>query len=500
MASLCQSASAVPAEVFINQLVQDYNGTSKFPGISTNPPGLSVDVAIVPRSQSEVVFQTIPTVPEPSYASFGLESLPTDKAFGEELNLGGSNRLLESVDVAMVNVAKASNWPTLAAENPEGYLHPLTIIVYSINGSDLTLLAQQTQQTLIPWRPAALDDGSEYPFGGIGFNVRFDFNETVTLTGTIAVLVAYNTASSGFAPIGLPGPYNDLKVALQDSPPTLGSDVDETRMLRFVTGISKSKAFGTSAPLFTVRTFPANPAPGTPLDAGRYRVSATLTESGYEGSARANFQVTPLAAEVSFATLRQVAEGTPKPVAFTTIPPGLPAHLVYARRSGPPLERGLYPVFVTLSSVNYAGKSSATLRLGYSYDTWIAEKVALGDVPPALAGKSHDPDLDGHTNFTEYLSSTNPSTFTPGSPELLALTRDGNAFKVAFSRNNEAIDLDYQLQVTADFTDPSSWTNLTFPTASTAPFTAQDEIEVVYPLSPSAPSEFFRLKFTTQGF
>ena len=40
--------------------------------------------------------------------SYGLEALTTDKAFGEEMDLGGSNRFLESVEVAMVNNAKAT--------------------------------------------------------------------------------------------------------------------------------------------------------------------------------------------------------------------------------------------------------------------------------------------------------------------------------------------------------------------------------------------------------
>ena len=495
--ALCQFASAVPAEVFINQRVQDYDGELKFPGISTNPPGLAVEVLIVPRSQSEVVFQTIPAMPEPSYSHYGLEALTNDNAFGEEMDLGGSNRFLESIEVAMVNNAKATSWSTLAGENSAGYLHPLSIIVYQVEGDSLTLLAQKTQQTLIPWLPSALDDGSEYPYGGIGFNARFDFDDTVELSGRIAVLVAYNTESSGFNPVGQSGPHNSLNVAVTDDTPLVGSDVDETGMLRFRSGVfTRSQAFGALAPIFTVRTLPANPSSGTPLDAGGYRVSATITADGYEGESVDTLNVTPLEASVSLSDMQQVSDGTPKSVSVTTVPSGLSANVVYARRSGPPVERGLYPVFVTLPPGNYAGKSSGTMRLGSSYESWIAEKVAEGSVPPTLADASHDPDLDGRTNFVEYLMNTNPGVNAAGNPPLLDFTSDGGQVILNVLRNNEVIGASYQLQVTDDLNDPDAWTNLTTP-SGTDPSLTTEQVVVNSPFSPLITSEFFRLKVTT---
>jgi hypothetical protein len=500
---LSQLASAVPAEVFMNQLVQEYDGNPKFPNFSTDPPGLSLEVTIFPRSQSEVVFQTIPIIPEPSYASFGIEGLAkigqADKALGEEIDLGGSNRFLESIAVTLVNSAQAADWPTLAAENPAGYPHPLTLIVYRVEGNSLTLLAQKTQQTLIPWRPATLDDGSEYPFGGIGMNVRFDINETVALSGRIAVLVAYNTESGGFAPIGQAGPYNSLNLALANKTPLVGADVDETKMLRILVGNSPSRSgiFEAQSPLFTVRAFPATPAPGTPLEAGRYRVSATVSTPGFEGESVDTLQLTPLEAAVSLSNLRQVATGTSKSVTVTTDPLSLSANVVFARRSSPPVAPGVYPVFVSLAPGNYAGAFSGTLRLGYTYASWIAEKVADGSVLPALAERSHDPDLDGRSNFREYLLATNPGLADAGSPSLLHLTKATNLVKLGFLRNNEAFDVTYQLQETTDLSDPSAWSNLVDPPESMDPFQMTEQIVVDSPLSPLSPSKFFRLKIIT---
>ena len=99
---LSHFASAAPASIYFNQLSQEYNGTPKFPNISTDPPGLSLNISITPRSQSEVVFSTLPVVPEPSYQSYGIDGT-TNKALGDEVVLGGSNRFLESIEISMVN-------------------------------------------------------------------------------------------------------------------------------------------------------------------------------------------------------------------------------------------------------------------------------------------------------------------------------------------------------------------------------------------------------------
>lgn len=123
MTLLSQASGDEAAAVYLNQLEQEYNGTPKFPNISTDPPGLAVDISITPRSQSETVFQTIPAVLLPSYASYGINGTP-NKALGDEVNLGGSKRILESIEVSMVSWSKAADWPALAGKNPPRYPPP----------------------------------------------------------------------------------------------------------------------------------------------------------------------------------------------------------------------------------------------------------------------------------------------------------------------------------------------------------------------------------------
>ena len=70
---------------------------------------------------------------------------------------------------------------------------------------------------------------------------------------------------------------------------------------------------------------------------------------------------------------------------------------------------------------------------------------------------------------------------------------------MAFDRNNEVIDVDYELQGTTDLSDPNMWSAIAIPPEGTLPFVTQERIEVDVPLSPGASSGFFRLKYTFPG-
>ena len=104
------------------------------------------------------------------------ESILSDPVQDEKTRDASIQRL-ESVEAVLVNWARAESYPTLAAANPDGYLHPLTFSIYRVIGQDLFLLAEETREFLIPWRPATLDDGGEYLFGGTTLRARFDFLE-----------------------------------------------------------------------------------------------------------------------------------------------------------------------------------------------------------------------------------------------------------------------------------------------------------------------------------
>ncbi|MEN8680721.1 MAG: hypothetical protein ABF391_11810, partial [Akkermansiaceae bacterium] len=222
---------AMEVDVTFSGLAQDYDGSLKTPAVATDPPGVQVALDYFPRGQAEEVFRRIPVVDQPSYASYGLNGT-NDRALGDVVDLGGVNRHLESVEVALVSWSRAANWPGLFAENGEGYFHPLTLTIFRVVGEDLFLLEQVTEEFLVPWRPATLDDGGEYPFGGKSFRARFDFSGDRVLSGKLALLISYNTGNGGFEPLGVTGPYDSLNVALSDLAVAVGSDDDPTRMVR----------------------------------------------------------------------------------------------------------------------------------------------------------------------------------------------------------------------------------------------------------------------------
>ncbi|MGC6457399.1 MAG: MBG domain-containing protein [Akkermansiaceae bacterium] len=487
--AICAPVGA--AEVTLGHLVQEYDGTSRTPSVTTDPSGLEVSLEFFPRSQAEEIYRRAPIVPQPSHPSYGLNGT-NDKSLGDVINLSGTNRRLESVEAVLVNWARAESYPTLAAANPDGYLHPLTFSIYRVIGQDLFLLAEETREFLIPWRPATLDDGGEYPFGGATFRARFDFLEEITVSGQLALLISYNTANGGRSPLGVPGPYDSLNVALSNRPVDVGSDDDPGRVVRELSGLGQSAAFGSLAPMFIVRAFPEDPVAGDPIDAGGYLVEANVTSGGESGQAIANFEIQPQPVELTLTGLKQVADGSPKSVGISSDPSGVPFEVVFANRDEPPTERGLYPVFVRLADGNYEGAVSGVMRLGYSFQTWIDESgVAAG-----LRGPEDDPDDDGWSNFDEYRAATHPDDGGDFPMPLFQLIKSGEGALAEFVRNNEAADLEYFLEASEDLGESSSWQQIALPREPTNPFVPSEILSIPLEFVPGE-RRFFRLRCST---
>ena len=360
---------AAEADLSWTGLSQEYDGQEKNPVVTTEPPNLDVTLEYFPRSNSEVLFRRVPEIDQPSYPSYGLNGR-VDIGLGDLVDLEIDNQRLESVDVAMVNFAQAASWPQLAAENSVGYFHPLTLTIYRVLGDDLFLVTEKTQDVLIPWRPATLDDGGEYPFGGRAVRARFNFTEEKFLAGNLALVISYNTNQGGPAPLGVVGPYDSLNVALNDDTPLVGSDDNPSRVVRqTASSIYQSGAFGAMAPMFVVRGFPASPATGQPIEAGGYLVRATVDDGDFIAEAWENFEIIPQEVELELLGIRQVADGSPKTIEVAEIPDGASVDVVFAKRDDLPVEEGLYPFFVRLSGGNYSGSRSGVMRLVADGDT-----------------------------------------------------------------------------------------------------------------------------------
>ena len=202
--------------------------------------------AVSPAAASaSVVYNALPTVLPPNAPSQPFQAQQTFE-FGDYVHLGGTDRNLTQVTVAMSNWALESTPANVdyCTNNPTkcyagGYIHPITINIYSsslgVNGVPDTLLATKTQDIQIPWRPVAdptCPNGTAWRAGdnncynGFAFNAVFDLTSlNVVLPSDIIVSLAYNTQSYGTAPIGVDGPYNSLNVLVPENQAvSVGSD------------------------------------------------------------------------------------------------------------------------------------------------------------------------------------------------------------------------------------------------------------------------------------
>ena len=79
-------AFAAEADLSWTNLSQEYDGHEKSPVVTTEPPNLEVTLEYFPRSNSEVLFQRIPEVDQPSYPSYGLNG-KVDTGLGDLVDL-----------------------------------------------------------------------------------------------------------------------------------------------------------------------------------------------------------------------------------------------------------------------------------------------------------------------------------------------------------------------------------------------------------------------------
>ena len=191
----------------------------------------------------DVVYDAIgPTVPSnvPS-VSFAAESI---NEFGDLVTLAPGPRELTTVSVLMSSQAcEAGSGATCDTTEDATFDHPLTITLYNVAGTPAaptvgSVIATLTDTFTIPFRPSADPTNCTGPNAGRWFDgttcltgiavvVDFAFPAGIILPDTLIWGIAYNTATTGRAPIGTPGPYDSLNVGALTVNPTVGTDVDE---------------------------------------------------------------------------------------------------------------------------------------------------------------------------------------------------------------------------------------------------------------------------------
>lgn len=197
-----------------------------------------VNAAQAAPPAATTVYDATPSPLPPNVPSVGFQATSTSE-FGDSVHLSGTDRVLNKVTVTMSDWALFSDYTSDSrySGNATTWSHPITVNVYSsslgANGAPDELLATQTENVTIPWRPEAdpacgtgwkASDGQCY--NGIAFNAVFDLSSpSVTLPNDVIVGIVYNTQSYGAAPMDVSGPYSSLNVGVPTGgTATVGTD------------------------------------------------------------------------------------------------------------------------------------------------------------------------------------------------------------------------------------------------------------------------------------
>ncbi len=501
------SLSAI--EVTLDGLARVYDGSPQAPVPTSDPAGLPVeltyrDLTNPQPPQSAVVFDNMAATLALSYSSVSFSSNRMC-GMGNYLRLSGSAREIESVDVAMVTWAPAADFPILAALNPAGYTHPITLTLYQVtDAGQLIYLKEVTRQVLVPWRPTTLANGSSYPYNGFAFKAQFDFPGGTALPEKVIAMVSYDTANAGFYPIGLPGPYDQLNVALTSAPPAVGSDADPGAFLRIgfqlLTPVGEwsypNTTLGNKVPIMRVHALTTR-SNVPPQGAGNYEVTATISDSIYKTKVLGNLTIAKALATVTTVDSETFYSGSPVTAAVVTSPAGLAVDVRYNDAANPPAAVGTYQIAATVTDPNYTGQAAGTLTISPSVRSWIEDRVASGEIPAGMAGNGDDPDGDGISNLLEYAFNADPANGAltdAAGPLLPHLEADGSGRKFVYRVNLDAGDLDYGIECGAALS-PGSWDELVAPQNTLSDDGHTRVVEVALPQT-ADDCQFYRLRVT----
>jgi len=196
--------------------------TGAAPGATGVAPGATGASSGLPAG-GELVYSNLP--PDTSGLPVALFESYAIAEFGGEVQLAGSGRSNPVVSVLMASYAcQHGQGPGCRTSPGASFSWPLTLEIYRTGPRDDRgpLLARVTRRFRIPYRPSARgacpDEGWTQGFGArcefaqLHF-VNFSFPR-LTLPSRVILGLAFETADYGIEPVGKPGPYNQLGVAV----------------------------------------------------------------------------------------------------------------------------------------------------------------------------------------------------------------------------------------------------------------------------------------------
>jgi hypothetical protein len=200
-------------------------------------------------ASAETQYSNVPNPLPGNLPSQGFQATQTAE-LGGQIHLAGTERQNATVTVGMSSWAcQTGGWdpPNRPCVTTPGstFTHPITLNVYSVGSGNSVgdRLISITKRVAVPFRPSQDDTNCTGSNAGAWFDpvqskcvngklftTNFALGD-VTLPDNVIVSVAFNTDTWGYDPIGTPGPYDSLNLALTDgftnpsgTAPSTGSD------------------------------------------------------------------------------------------------------------------------------------------------------------------------------------------------------------------------------------------------------------------------------------
>jgi len=206
-------------------------------------------------------------------------------------------------------------------------------------------------------------------------------------------------------------------------------------------------------------TFTYNGSGTAPSAVGNYTVVATVNDPTYQGSATGTFVIQKGAAGISIANVNRFFDGSPKPVAVTTTPAGLPFTLTYNGSGTAPSAIGSYPIVVTINSSDYQGTANDTLVISAATvttttlassanpSTFLTQPTFTATVSSASGTPSGEMQLliDNVLFEAKPVDGSGVATFTPpaslltGGSRSIRANYNANGATIAFAPSNATI-------------------------------------------------------------
>jgi len=427
----------------VASLSQVYDGTAKTVTVTTDPPGLLVDITYTPTPPINVgSYDVVATVNDANYQGSTSGTL--------EITKGTATVTLDVASLSQVydgtakTVTVTTVPPGLLADITYTPTPPINVgnydVVATVNDANYQGTASGTLVITKATATVTLDVAS--------LNQVYDGTVKSVLVTTVPPGLLVDITYTPTPPINV-GSY-DVVATVNDATyqGSASGTLEITKGTAAVQLADLTQVYDGTAKSATATTVPPGLlvdityTPTPPINVGNYDVVATVNDANYQGTASGTLEITKATATVTLdvASLNQVYDGTAKTVTATTVPPGLLVDITYTPT--PPIDVGSYDVLATVNDANWQGSASGTLEIVPAAPVlvsaqWIHGSGAGGvsegdqvtltfDVAVTLTSGSLDPAAVFGLPVTQDFFGTGATLSSTGDPKVLAITLGSN--------------------------------------------------------------------------